>query len=275
MYSIRMARRLIREALTRLTDQGLRIFTVNDLVKEVDLTPDQAQALAHRLQRTHRATRIRRGLYALVPPEDWDRPGILPVHRYLTAAAIVEPAPYFLAFYTAMDIHRMIQHPLRDVFVAVQRQRREILVGQIKFRFVALKQERFFGFEDQPLEGKVVKAADLERTFLDCVDRFDLCGGLEEVVRGFARRHDDLDPDRLLRYIHRFKQPTTAKRLGFLLETVGHGDTELLLDLEKAAGRLKHYVPLDPTAPTEGGRNKRWELLVNTEPERLLRTVKT
>lgn len=266
----------MREAVTRLASRGLHLFTVEELRRQLQITPEQARALAHRLHRTSRATRVRRGLYALVPPAEWDRPGILQANWYLTAAAIVEPSPYFLAFYTAMEIHRMTQHPLRTVFVAVTRQRREIRVGQVRFRFVTLKPERFFGFEDLPVQdGRAVKVADLERTFLHCVDRLDQCGGIDEVVRGFAKRHADLDPDRLLRYVHRLNQPTVVKRLGFLLEVVGHGDRELLWDLQRAAARHKRYVPLDTGGPNAGTRDRRWGLIVNADFKRLIGAART
>ena len=67
-----------------------------------------------------------------------------------------------------------------------------------------------------------------------------------------------------------------TKRLGQLLELVGHGDRELLWDLENEAGRLRRYMPLDKTRPTEGARrDRRWELLVNADPRALLRGIRT
>lgn len=271
-----MGRNLAVDAVTRLTDKGLNLFGIEDLERELQLSADKARGLAHRLHRTNKAFRIKRGLYALVPIEDWDRPGALPVNWYLAAAAAANPTPYFLTYYTGMEIHKMTQNPLRTVFIAVPRQRREIEVGHLRFRFVTVKPHHFFGFEDLKVqETRAVKVADLERTFIDCVDRFDQCGGIEEVFRGFARRHQDLDPDRLIRYLNRIGQPTLTKRLGFLLEAVGHGDRELLWDMQRAAGRLKHYLPLDTRNPPEGRRNREWELVINADINRLIKSTST
>jgi predicted transcriptional regulator of viral defense system len=123
--------------------------------------------------------------------------------------------------------------------------------------------------------GKTAEVADLERTFLDAVDRQDLCGGIEEVVRGFARRHDDLDRERLLRYVVEFDAPVVTKRLGFLLEIVGHGDTRLLRELERLAVRMKRYTLLAPGGGAVVERSKRWELEINADPERLMDAVTT
>ncbi len=259
-------------ALQLLADAGLDLFTVEDLRTTLGLTPAEAKGLAHRLARAGVALRLRRGLYALLKPADWGRKDFLG-NWYLAAAHLAAPHPYFLAYYTAMEIHRMLQHPLRTVFVATTRQRPTVHVEPVRFRFVTLDERRFFGFEDVELEpGHPVRVADLERTFLDCVDRPDLCGGIEEVFRGFDRRNQDLDADRLVRYVARLDRPTTTKRLGLLLELVGLGDAELLLDLERLAGRLKRYLPLVKGRPTEDAeRNKRWELLVNTDVQKLFR----
>ena len=184
--------------------------------------------------------------------------------------------PAILAYYTAMELHQMLQHPIRTVFVAVVRHHRGFTFGPARFRFVKVAEAKLFGDEERRADGHVVKVAQLERTFIDCDDRPDLCGGLEEVVRAFARRHGDLDAGRLVRLVRRFDKPVATKRLGYLLELVGHGDRELIWDLEKAAGRLRRYVPLDKPRPTEGAaRDRRWELLVNADPRELLRGTRT
>ena len=108
-------------------------------------------------------------------------------------------------------------------------------------------------------------------------DRFiQLCGGLEEVVRGFDRRHRDLDRERLLRYTLQFDGPVAAKRLGLLLELVGHGDVRLFRELERTIPRLGYYALLDPGAETQAmERNRRWELDVNGDVDKLLHGLRT
>jgi len=104
----------------------------------------------------------------------------------------------------------------------------------------------------------------------------DLCGGLEEVVRGFDRRHRDLDRQKLLCYTLQFNSRVVAKRLGFLLELVGHGDVRLLRELERTTRRLGHYARLDPRGEHRAmERNRRWEQDVNTDVDKLLHAMRT
>jgi predicted transcriptional regulator of viral defense system len=262
------------EILSALADAGRDVFALDEL-EALGMTPIQAQRAAQRLVRDNQARRLQRGLYALVHPADWrHKEAGYTADWYATAARLIHPRPYYLAYYTAMEMHRMLSHPLLTVLVATTVQKQPVVVSQVRFRFVTVAEHRFFGQE--PIEsrpGVTVEVATLERTFIDCTDRPSLCGGLEEIVAGFRRRHRDLDPDRLLRFLHRLGDATAAKRLGFLLETVGHDDRMLLDEIREFAGRSGTYVPLIPgTVRTHGTwREPRWELDIHVPREELSR----
>jgi predicted transcriptional regulator of viral defense system len=218
---------------------------------------------------------VKRGVYAIAPAGEWAEPETT-INWYAAAANAVRGEAYYLGYYTAMELHQMTQHPVRTVFVAVTTHHRMLRFGPARIRFVKLIPEKIFGEENRRIEGHVVKVAGLERTFLDCVDRPELCGGLEEVFRGFTRRHADLNPDLLMRFVYRLNQPVLTKRIGFLLEAAGYGNPETLWELERAAGKLKRYTPLDKAQPNRPGeRNRRWELILNVDIPQLLQAART
>lgn len=267
-----------QDVLAWLAHEGRDTFTIDDLVEHFHVPRPRAQDVASRMAKANRAHRLTRGLYLALEANHWNHPEMpLVANWHLIAARLAGADDHYLAYYTAMEIHRMVQHPLTTVFVATSVQRPRITVGPMTFRFVKVASGRFFGIEQRQLErGRAVEVTDLERTFLDGADRLDLCGGVEEVVRGFTRRHDDLNADRLLRYVLEFGRPVTTKRLGFLLEIAGHGEPKLMWELERLARRLGNYAPLVPGAPSEGARrSRRWELTLNADPERLLAATRT
>lgn len=266
-----------KDVLASLAEQGKDFFTTDDLVEGLKIPPQAAHDVTRRLLAANQVKRLKRGLFAVLEPAFWHRPEAgLVANWYLAAARLAEPAEYFLAYYTAMEIHRMLQHPLTTVTAATREQRRAVKVGPVTFRFVKLTERKFFGIEKRQVErGKTVNVSDLEKAFLDAADRPDLCGGVEEVLRGFDRRANTLDSERLLRYAMRFNSPTAAKRLGFLLDAAGFAEPDVLLELRQIAGRLHHYVPLDPKGPKNGQRDTRWEILMNVPPDRLLRARRT
>jgi predicted transcriptional regulator of viral defense system len=266
-----------QEVLAMLGEQGLDFFTTDDLVRRLGIPRQAAHDVTRRLVAANQARRLKRGLYAVLEPAYWHRPDAgFVANWFLAAARLAEPADYFLAYYTAMEIHQMLQHPLTTVIAATTEQRPTVAVGPVTFRFVKITKRKFFGTEKRQIQrGKTVNMSDLEKTFLDAADRPDLCGGIEEVFRGFGRRADALDSDRILRYTMRLSSPSTTKRLGFLLEATGYGESAVLLELREMAGQLHHYVPLDPKRPRDGKRDTRWEILVNIPLDKLLRAGRT
>jgi predicted transcriptional regulator of viral defense system len=277
-YTSRMKRQVRAQGvLARLGEQGLDFFTTEDLVGRLGIPSQAAHDVTRRLVAANQAQRLKRGLYAVLEPAYWHRPDVgFVANWYLAAAYLAEPADYFLAYYTAMEIHQMLQHPLITVMAATSEQRPTVAVGPVTFKFVKVAKRKFFGMEKRQMQrGRTVNVADLEKTFLDCANRPDLCGGIEDVLRGFDRRGEALDGDRLLRYAMRLGSPTATKRLGFLLEAAGYGESSVLLELRRMAGRQHHYVPLDPKRSRDGERDTRWEILVNVPLDRLMRTIRT
>ena len=269
----------VRDILGWVAEEDRDAFGIADIVEQFGVRAQVARDAVARMAAANQIRPIRRGRYLPLPPNHWYRPDTPLVADWrIVGKELVAPDPYFLAYYTAMEVHRMVQHPLTTLFVATTAQRRPIVVGPVNYRFVTLTEAKFaFGHEPvQVQRGKAVEIADLERTFLDAVDRPRLCGGIEEVARGIARRHEDLERERLLRYVVELDVTVVTKRLGFLLEIVGHSDTRLMRELEKRAARLAGYKPLVPGLDHRVfERNKRWELDINVDPDRLIRAVET
>lgn len=254
--------------LAKLAEEDVHFFTVDDLQRVLSVDRGRAQLVAQRLADAGFARRLQRGLYALLDPSAWLDPKAGFVMGRYGAAAALAPKPYYLGYYSAMDLHGMLGHPLLAVVVATKVQKRAVTIPPLRFRFIKVSDRRFFGFEQRSVEGTSrVNVADLERTFIDCVDRFDLCGGVAEVAAGFGRSGRSLNQDRLVQYLERLSEPSLVKRLGYLLEQVDVAPTRLLRQLEEMSRRSSRFVPLDPHAALaqEADRDRRWRLVLNAE----------
>jgi len=266
-------RTMAREVVGALAEEGLDFFTPADIAELMGIPEQRAREVAARLATANLARRVRRGLYAALPPTDWRDEAGFGVDWYVTATQLAGQLPHFLAYYTAMGINQMTQHPLRTVFVAVQGQRRDVEVGPARFRFITLAERKFFGHEPRKVDQWRVPVADLERTLIDCVDRPDLCGGLEEIFRAYQRRHEDIREEQVLKYLDRFGEPSAVKRVGFLLEAVGHGKPTLMWELARRATQHRRYVPLVKGLAVPGQRDKRWGLIIPEQLRQLVRAA--
>ena len=78
----------------------------------------------------------------------------------------------------------------------------------------------------------------------------------------FQSTWEELDEAKLREYAAKIGNSAVAKRLGYLMETLGLGDPAAL---RKAISLAPGFSPLDPTLPKRGKHNRRWGLLVNVE----------
>ena len=144
-------------------------FTLADVVSITGLSAAAARNLVHKAQQRGLMTRLKPGLFNLVPfelgraTEHIDSP-------YLIARELVGSAPYFLSHGTALELHRMVMQPNFTVYVSCTRRVRPQTVGSYDFRFIHITAEQEFGVVKHWVDKeRFVMISDMERT----INRFD------------------------------------------------------------------------------------------------------
>jgi predicted transcriptional regulator of viral defense system len=219
------------------------------------------------------ATRLRPGVFQLVPPE-LGRESEYLGNPYVVARELMAGKPYFLSHASSMDIHNMVTQPQLVVCVTSPKPMRGRSVLGTEFRFIRCKPEHFFGTTDYWVnKQEKVSVSDLERTVLDGLRQPEYCGGVTEVAKGLWIRRADLDVSRLVDYALRLKVGAVMRRLGFLLEVYDIGTASERERLrEHATGT---YSPLDPVLPPQGKYTGRWHLRLNVDPDEFRAVIGT
>jgi predicted transcriptional regulator of viral defense system len=217
--------------------------------------------------KTGRLVRVRRGLYAVVPPgasaESY------PVDPFLLAARMTNDA--VLAYHTALEFHgkaySVYEHftylaaaPARPVTFRSQQFKGvrfpRALTPQVGASFDVVKADR---------AGMEVRVTGLERTFVDVLTRPDLTGSWEEIWRSLESV-EFFDLDKVAAYVQHLGNATTAAKVGFFLEQ--HREA-LMVD----EAHLKAFRELRPQRPHYLERSRRnsgrfvaaWNLVVPKE----------
>ena len=257
------------ELVRLLAYEGDRIFTTTrarELAPRVGLKDAYVTESLYHLRRNNWIVSLRRGLYALSPTV----PGVASAHEFEIAMALVEPS--VIAYWSALHHHGLTEQIPTDVFVQTTKgtwipRRRNLprspgcgySVGDIIYRFVQVKSNRFFGAEKVWVGDARVSITDLERTLLDGLSMPQHCGDFPEVLHAFRVAMDRLSTERITEYaIH--LGVTTAKRLGWVLEAQGVGKSNLRT---LASLPIKGYRKLDPTGPRTGPCNSHWMIQEN------------
>ncbi len=259
--------------IAALHDRGRPLFGHSDVEAITGLRLKSARNLVAGLVRRGLATRLKPGLFILVPQELGHEREYLG-NPYVVARELAGASDYYLSHASAMDVHRMVTQPQLAVCVTSPRAVRPRTVLGTEFRFVRCKPEHMFGIVDHwATKTESVRVSDRERTVLDGLKQSEHCGGLTEVAKGFWMRRDDIDIGRLVDYALRLDVRAVIQRLGFLLETFEVQEPAQLERLHSVVS--SSYAPLDPLLPAAGPTNTRWLLRLNVESDEILSIVRT
>lgn len=253
--------------LTELYERRRSTFTLLDVEAITGLSAGSARNLVHKAQQRGLMTRLKPGLYNLVPfelgraTEHIDSP-------YLIARELAGPAPHFLSHGTALELHRMVTQPNFTIYVSCARRVRPQKVGGYEFRFIHVAEAQQFGVTKHWIDKeRFVMISDMERTIIDGLRHPGFVGGISEVAKGLWMKRDALKTERLVDYALRLGVGAVVRRLGFLLEHYGMADASALQPLR--AKLTATYQRLDPLLPAEGAFLSRWRLQLNIAPEEL------
>jgi predicted transcriptional regulator of viral defense system len=259
--------------VAELYERQKTIFSNQDVEAITELSPNSARGLANRLVARGLATRLKPGLFILVPAELGHERDYLG-DPYVVAAEIVGGKDYFISHSSAMDIHRMVTQPQFVVYTTTTQPVRPHSVLGTEFRFVRCKPEHFFGAKDHwATKTRKIKVSDLERTVIDGLRQSEYCGGFSEVAKGFWMRQQDMDVKKLVEYALMQDIGALYRRLGYLLELFETKETGQLELLRKKLTAT--YALLDPNLPAEGKFIARWRLRLNVSPEEIKTIIRT
>lgn len=207
---------------------------------------------------------VRRGLYWVVPPGS--EPESCPVDPFLIAGHITPRAT--LAYHSALELHGRAFSSFNEVQFLAERKLRPFEFRGTLYRPVSTPPaltrggQDEIGIETRDRSGVPLKVSGLERTFVDALDRPDLCGGWEEVWRSLDMI-EYLDLPAMCRYVEALGNATTAAKVGWFLEV---NRDRLMVD-EQTLDKLREHSPasphyLDRTSGESTRYLSRWNLVV-------------
>lgn len=207
---------------------------------------------------------IRRGLYAVVPETiDAD---IYIVDPFLVAAKATDDA--VIAYRTALSLHGYSYTLHDELFYLTAKKetskfefQRNEYKGITQPKALLRRKKEFYEVESTDRLGVNIKITSLERTFVDCFDRIELSGGIEEVWRSLESI-TYLNLDRITKYLSLLDNAVTTAKVGYFLDV----HKEQLNISDKQLRPLLDRKPKNPTYMFRSDRHGKlirdWNLIV-------------
>ena len=253
--------------IAEIHELGRVIFNLSDVERITGLSAKCARNFVATLVGRGLVTRLKPGLFILVPFELGREREYLG-NPHVVARELAGGEDYYISHASAMDLHRMVTQPQLVLYTSATKPIRSRSVLGTEFRFVRCKPQALFGLIDHWVDKtEKVRVSDLERTVIDGLKHPAYCGGFSEVAKGFWMRRDDLRPKVLVDYALRLGVGSVIRRLGFLLEVCEvHAPVEIA---RLRVGLTATYHVLDPVLPPAGKFDSRWRLRLNVSPEEI------
>ncbi|MCG8339202.1 MAG: transcriptional regulator [Proteobacteria bacterium] len=247
------------------------VFTVEELDLFLSArgsgNPNTRKSLVTYYKNQGRIVSVRRGIYAVVP--FGSEPSSSLVDPYLIAAKLTADA--VLAYHTALEFHGKAHSVyLKHYFLSRNKsqplsfQSNKFIRAPVPFS-LRKKNMEMVGVESYSRSGVKIRVTNLERTFVDVLDKPDLAGSWEEIWRSLESI-EFFDLDQVVEYVLLLNNATTAAKVGFYLEEhreslmVGEDYLKVIRDMRP---RQPHYLNRSDRRNCKW--NKNWNLLIPTE----------
>lgn len=217
--------------------------------------------------------RIKKGLYYTIPFEQ--EPETFMPDWHLLAECLAKGGDYYIAYYSALQLHNLITQPALNELIVVNRQIKPpiIKIKDTSFQFIFHNQKHFFGAKKVWIDSyHKVLCSDLEKTFVDCLFKPEHAGGIVEVGKALYKARSSINYETLFEYCKRFDSQAVIKRLGFLLELLKI-ENPIIDKLQRM--RTSTYIMLDTEMPKEGKRLSRWRIQQNMDAETIQSSILT
>ena len=247
------------------------VFTVDDvrqyLAERGSENPNTRKALLAYHRSCGRMMPVRRGLYASVPPNT--DAATFSVDPFLVAAKMTEDA--VLAYHTALEYHGKAYSGYNRLTYTSQFRSPATRFRGFEYLSLAVPHSLLesggahLSIETHPNLGVNLMVTNLERTFVDVLDRPEVSGSWEEIWRSLESV-EFFDLGQVVAYLEHLGNATTAAKVGFYLSQ--HRET-LMVDDDTFAV-LKTLIPKQPHYMDRRSRNgchlvSEWNLVVPRE----------
>jgi predicted transcriptional regulator of viral defense system len=239
-----------RNRLTKIIRNTKGTISVPETAGILNLARSDAAKILARWAANGWVSRVRRGMYVLVPLESQNADVALE-EPWVIAQRLFSPC--YIGGWSAAEYWALTEQIFRSVLVLTSRkpQKENQIIRNSSFVVRKVSDAALFGLK--PVwKGKLkVSISDPSRTVIDMLSNPSLGGGIRPVVDVFLNymKSEYKNTKLLIDYALKLKNGAVFKRLGFLLEQYAPTDAEAIESCK--ANLTKGNAKIDPDLPSE------------------------
>lgn len=188
----------------------MRIFHLTEFAVKTGMSIFSASAALNRWKKAGLVYQIRRDLYCMKNPV-----GNIPaVHKFEIASKISDSS--FLSYHSALEYHGIGHQIFNVVMVSDKAAFRSFSFDDCDYKSYVTKNIGMNGVITSRVNPNV-RVTNLERTFVDCIDRVGRAGGAEELFHCFEGLYK-MDFFKIEQYLNTYNKVCLFKKVGYVAE---------------------------------------------------------
>lgn len=230
------------------------LFSMDD-VKELFSTESTKYCSLSSYVKRGKLARIRSGLYGAINPMTRE----IYATKFEIATKIVQSG--YVSYHSALEYHGLHTQVFNTVYVASDKRFIEFDYDGVNYQRIVSK------FQDgviEKMQDIKVRVTDVERTIIDCINRIDLAGGIEELLSAIENVAY-LDERKLLKYLDLYNLKYVYKKAGFLFSKAKGEElsNEFYLHCKQKIGTGRSYLVENHEIKSKIDND--WQLIVPKE----------
>ena len=252
--------------LLELQSKGRYTFTFDELRTRFNLSEETLLQVMYRYKYKKRVAQIRKGFYAIIPPE-YSRQGMLPPYLFIDDLMKSLNKQYYVALLSAAAIYGAAhQQPMEFFVIAESPAPRNIRNNKLKITFLSKNSWMQEGIAQQKTDAGYMNVSIPELTALDFFEYTHILG-INRITSVLQELAEEMKASTLVNIAKQYTNTAAIQRLGYILE-MELSQEKLANNLWKVLNQRSFFpVPLSPQKEKKGKANNHWKIIKNMEIE--------
>ena len=167
---------------------------------------ETVSSLLYKYKKRNIITKIRRNVYLPTNPID----GFIDENKYEIGCCSISNS--YISYHSAMEYYGLQNQVFNRIYLSAPKRFRPFEFEFVEYMYAPDK------FRDGIIKDTIrnIYVTDIERTIIDCIDRLDLAGGIEELINNIELI-SKVNENKLLSYLSLYKKQVVYQKAGFIL----------------------------------------------------------
>lgn len=199
-----------------IIERSGRIVSFNDIKQDIGnrYSPSYLKKITHTLIQKGWLIPLKKGLYYIADLTSRNFAGISPL---VIASALNDNS--YVSLESAFSFYGIFEQMTRATHSITTKRSKQYIFQDHVYRYSKIKQILFFGFRREPVEGRYVKIAELEKAILDYLYLKSDTYSMDLLMEKLRQAEEMIDVEKLFSYAEKFTE-TTKRKLGFIMDVL-------------------------------------------------------